>query len=213
MQTMETPPEALVPLRATMETSMKWASGQVASSSSTFMRDEKGRTRVEQKEIASVSDPVEGKNFLLHPPKMIAIPQMPKAQMPKLPELPHKPSIAVPKVPGALPEMPQQPQFKEVADLGKKQIEGVTAHGKQYTATVPGKPQPMSMEVWTAPELKLPIHSTVHDPSSGTTVVTQMKNMTHGAKLDPAHFQIPPHFKIVPPSLPKPPKPPSIPKM
>lgn len=187
-----------MPLSATMETSTKWASGQKASSS-TFMRDEKGRTRVDQKDISSISDPVEGKKFLLHPPKMIAIPQMPKP-----PEAPPKPSIAAPKASGALPALPQPPAFKETADLGKKQIEGMMAHGKQYSAEVPGKPKPMSMEVWTVPELKLPIHSTVHDPSSGTTTVTQMKNVAPHAKIDPAQFQIPKHFRVIPP-IPVPP--------
>jgi hypothetical protein len=191
---MEIPPKDVVPVHANMETATKWGSGQAASSS-TFMRDEKSRTRVEHGDIASVNDPAAGKSFLLHMPKKIAIPQVPQPPM-----LPPKPKIAAPTPPGAAPAaLPQPPEFKESADLGKKMIDGMMAHGKEYTAAIPGKPQPMSIQVWTADDLKLPIQSTVKDPSTGTTTVTQMKNVVPGAKIDPAKFQIPADFKTVQP--------------
>jgi hypothetical protein len=196
---MELPTKDLVPVHATMESATKWPSGQT-SSSSTFMRDEKSRTRVEHGDIVSVNDPVAGKSFLLHPAKKIAIPQEPKPPM-----LPAQPAVAAPK-PGAAPALPQAPEFKETADLGKKMVNGHMAQGKQYSATVPGKPKPMSAEVWTAPDLKLPMHSTVKDPSTGTTTVTQMKNVTPGAKIDPGKFKIPADFKTI-----QPPKAPPIP--
>ena len=56
-------------------------------------------------------------------------------------------------------------------------------------------------DVWTSKELKLPIQSSVTDPKTGNTSVTEMKNIQTGAKLDPSLFKVPPDFKIAPPAV------------
>ena len=71
---------------------------------------------------------------------------------------------------------------------------------------MPGAPQLPTSEVWTSKELKLPVQSSMTNPATGTTCVTQMKNVQPGVKLDPKMFQVPPDFKIAPPI-----KPPSLP--
>jgi hypothetical protein len=62
----------------------------------------------------------------------------------------------------------------------------------------------MTAEVWTAHDLALPMHSSITDPSTGTTTITQMKQVTPGVKLDPKMFEIPKEFSLVaPPALPQ----------
>jgi hypothetical protein len=204
-----------------METATKWPSGGT-SSTATFMRDEKSRTRVDQGGISSINDPVSGKSFLLSPANKIAIPGQPAP--PAMPGVPAKPST--PSQPSVA--MPGMPQPTQTADLGKKVINGIPVEGKQFSIpsapaapAAPGKPAtpaapstpgmptapampkpPLTAEVWTSSDLKLPIHSTVTDPSTGMTTVTQMKNVQSGAKIDPSKFQIPADYKIVAPKAP-----------
>ena len=56
--------------------------------------------------------------------------------------------------------------------------------------------------------IKVADQSSVTDPKTGATSVTEMKNIKLGAKLDPALFKVPPDFKIAPPPLQMPPAPP-----
>jgi len=194
-----TPPKPPVPVQATLETATKWKSGGT-SSTAKYFRDEQSRTRVEQGDMVNIHDPGKGQSFTLHPPTKTAFPSAPPA--PGMPSAPSAPSA--PKIPG----MPQfkAPEFKETKDLGQKTIDGHPVSGKQFTAQTPDKP-PMTQEVWTSKDMQLPLHSTTTDHSTGMTSVTQMKNVTPNAKLDPKMFQVPAGFKMV-----QPPKPPSIPK-
>jgi hypothetical protein len=189
------PEKDVVPVQATMETTTKWPTGGTTASSK-FSRDAKSRTHIECGDIVSVHDPEKGQSFLLHPPKKIVIPTVARPSMiPKPPALP---------APQASVNPPASPELKETADLGKRVINGVEAHGKQYAMPVPGKSQPATSEIWTSPHLKLPIQSSVHDSSTGTTTVTQMKNIVPDAKLDPRMFQVPSDYKVVPPAPPSP---------
>lgn len=182
-----------VPLQATMEQSTKSASGGI-SSSGKFFRDAQHRTRIEHGGMASVNDPVKDHSFMLNMPHKIAIPKPPQPpQMPKL-AMPHKPDLPKPGAPGG-----GAPQMQETADLGKKMVNGVMAHGKRYMMKVPGKPQPMAMETWTSHELQLPVKTSVADPATRTISTTQFKDIVPHAKLDPGMFKIPPDFKIMPP--------------
>lgn len=194
-----TPPKPVVPIQATLETATKWKSGG-ASSSAKYSRDDQSRTRIEHGDMVSVHDPVKGESFMLHPPTKTAIPGAPSA--PAAPSMPSAPSA--PKAPG-LPQF-KPPEFKETADLGEKTIDGHKVSGKQFTTQTPGKP-PVTQEVWTSKDMQLPLHSTTTDHATGRTSVTQMKNISPGAKLDPAMFKVPPGFKMA-----KPPEPPTLPK-
>jgi hypothetical protein len=195
-----------MPLQANMETVTKWKTGS-ASSTGSYSRDDQSRTRVEQGGMVNIHDPVKAQSFTLHPPTKIAIPGAPPAPAaPAAPSAPSAPAApAAPKVPG----MPQfkAPEFKETADLGQKTIDGHQVSGKQFTAQAPGKP-PMTQEVWTSKDMQLPLHTTTTDHATGMTSVTQMKNITPNAKLDPKMFQVPPGFKTI--QLPKPPSPPNL---
>ncbi|HLH38669.1 MAG TPA: hypothetical protein VKX39_05940 [Bryobacteraceae bacterium] len=170
-----------------------------------FFRDEQSRTRVEQGELASIHDPVTGQSFTLNPAKKIAIPGMPKmpgVTLPKAPAiqgiaLPQMPGMQIPQAPGGPPQPPQ-----EIAHLGEKTIDGIKVSGKQLAFPVAGKPQSLVGEVWTSKDLKLPIHSTVTDPSTGCVMRTQMKNVQSGVKLDPGMFKVPADFKIALPAKP-----------
>jgi len=177
-----------------METVMKSAKGSV-SSAARFFRDEKGRTRIEHGDLASIDDPVKGKSFLLNLPNKVAIPAAPK---PPQMQFPQTSGLALPQMAGKPPDM------KETADLGEKFIDGIKARGKRYTLPTPGKPETMTAEVWTSHDLGLPLHSSTMDPSSGTTTITQMKQVTPGVKLDPKMFDVPKEFRLAtPPAAPQ----------
>ncbi|HUA85463.1 MAG TPA: hypothetical protein VMB85_16485 [Bryobacteraceae bacterium] len=181
-----------------------------------FFRDELSRTRLEQGGLASIHDPVSNQSFTLDPAKKIAIPGVPKIPgmalpaMPKLPGVtlpsaPKIPGVTLPKLPGVtLPQVPgaQIPKPTQIADLGEKSIDGIKVSGKQFSIPVVGKSLPLANEVWTSKDLKLPIQSTVTDPSTGCVMKTQMKNVQPGVNLDPKMFQVPPDFKVVPPKIP-----------
>src|SRR5258706_7412014 len=185
----------LPPVQAKMETRTT-SKSTIRTSEASFFRDEKSRTRIEHGDIASIHDPMSGKKFLLNPRNKIAIPGAPKP--------PEMPALSAPQMPGFA--APAMPQLRATADLAEKTTDGIKVSGKQFEAPVPGKPQPLTSEVWTSHDLKLPIHSTVTDPSTCASQTMQMKNVTPGVKLDPAMFPVPADFKIVPPH------PPPIPK-
>jgi hypothetical protein len=63
----------------------------------------------------------------------------------------------------------------------------------------PGAQQMPTSEVWTSKELQLPVRSSLTDPKTGASCVTDMKNIKPGAKLDPGLFKVPPDFTIAPP--------------
>ncbi len=173
-------------MQATLETQMNSGHGAL-SSTAKFFRDGKGRTRIEHGDLASVSDPVQGRSFLLNLANKIAIPGAPGP-----PQIPGFPPVS-PAAPAV-----KAPEMKETAGLGEKVIEGVKAQGKRYTLPAPGRPQPVTAEIWTSHDLQLPLHSSVVDPATGTTTLTAMKNIASGAKLDPALFEIPKNFKTAP---------------
>ena len=197
---MHPPLKKVVPVAADMVTVSDHPQGKVTSAAK-FFRDEDSRTRIEHGDNAVIHDPVKGESYVLKMPEKIAIPAAPK------PELPAPPPLSVPSVPKPGMPKPEIPQLKPPAmpetDLGEKTINGMKVQGKRFTP-----PQAPPAEVWTSPELKLPIQSTMVDPKTGAKSVTEMKNIQPGVKLDPAMFQVPKDFKIAPPL--KPPKPPAL---
>jgi len=72
------------------------------------------------------------------------------------------------------------------------------APGLPGAPAAPGMPQPPTAEVWSSPDLKLPIQSSVSNPATGTNCMTQMKNIQPGVKLPESMFQVPPDFKKLP---------------
>jgi hypothetical protein len=192
------PAPKLPAVQADMQTVCQGGGGTVTSAAR-FFRDEQGRTRVEHGDIASIHDPVKGHSFVLNLPQKIAMQapaQPPIPALPSMPSMPARPDLPTPQF--------KPPQMQETADLGEKLINGIRAQGKQFTMpampALPGMPKPPKppvTEIWTAPDLKLPIQSTVTNPATGTTCVTEMKNI-QPAKLEPAMFQVPPDFRIEP---------------
>jgi hypothetical protein len=167
--------------------------------------------------ILRCHDPVKGESYVLKLSEKIAIPGTPKPEMPALPKPPAAPSISKPEMPKLGMPGAKPPELPEAADLGEKVIDGMTVKGKRFTMPhppqpprppgmpeAPAMPQPSTAEVWTSPELKLPIQSSMIDPKTGAKAVTEMKNIKPGGKLDPSMFEVPKDFKIAPPV--KPPK-------
>src|SRR5712672_4831585 len=91
-------------------------------------------------------------------------------------------------------------------DLGTQTIEGVSAQGKRETVTIPagqiGNERPIEIvtETWFSPELHTMVMKKSSDPRSGETTyrLTQIKR----GEPDPALFQTPEGFKVIPGSGP-----------
>lgn len=92
-------------------------------------------------------------------------------------------------------------------DLGTQSIEGVSAHGKRTTVTIPagqiGNDQPINIvtETWYSPELQLTVMSKRNDPRTGETEF-KMTNIQR-VEPDPTLFQAPPGVQIETNPLPK----------
>ena len=161
-----------------------------------------------------------GKLFTFHPPQ---VPKMPGINMPKMPgaSTPPAPGAQAPQMPGAQP--PQAPGASAAQILGVKppQIPGVNlpqmpklpqmpqppGGAPPQPGSMPGAPNvqppamPHTMEVWTSPQLHLPL---LTKTNSGATQQTMTcKQVTQGEPPNCA-FKIPAGYKIVqPPSMPK----------
>lgn len=102
--------------------------------------------------------------------KLLTFSPIKPPEMPKPPEIPKPPEL--PKPPG----MPEKPTLPEVA------------------AAIP---KPHQVEVWTSPKFQLPLATRVTgDLGKQTTFAKQVKS----CQPPPASFQIPPDYKVVPPS-------------
>lgn len=83
--------------------------------------------------------------------------------------------------------------------LGSKEIEGVRANGERTTWTIEAgklgneKPIVITREVWTSPELMLPLHSRDFDPRSGE-VSYRLVNVKRGEP-DAALMKVPADYK------------------
>ncbi len=151
--------------------------------------------------------PVLGKSYTFQPPKLPSAPGMPQApSAPQAPGMPPAPSA--PQAPG----MPQAPSLPKAPSLPQ----------------APSVPQLHTVEVWTSPQLQMPLASRVTTPTGSSTTVAQQ--VTPGEP-PASQFQIPPNYKLVPPpqpsipslpkrprlpkppSVPQPPKPPSLPSV
>src|SRR5690349_24673455 len=81
---MNPPPGKVLPVAADMLTVADHPQGRMTSSAK-FFRDADSRTRVEQGDIAVISDPVKGESYVLKMAEKIAIPAKPQQPEPKLP--------------------------------------------------------------------------------------------------------------------------------
>ena len=162
-------------------------------------------------------------------PQMPGMPQMP--QMPGMPAMPGAPQMpamhvqdlgksfmqgqqvegkrytiappAMPQMPGA-PSAPQAPQLPGMPK--PPQIPGAPK-----LPAMPAKPaMPSTAEVWTSPQLQLPMASKVNGSFGQQTAVCQK---AIPGEPNPAVFQIPPDYKQLLPKPPSFPKAPSVPKL
>src|SRR5579872_3522190 len=110
---MQPAPPKVPPVAADMETVCTHGNSTTKTSSK-FFRDENSRTRIETGDMASISDPVKGQNFVLNMPQKIAIPSMTKPAIPGMPALPGMPGMPAPPN-AALPQV-QPPQMQMTKD-------------------------------------------------------------------------------------------------
>jgi hypothetical protein len=109
----------------------------------------------------------------------------------------NRPPSAVPPLAASSPASP----YVKEEDLGNRKMEGVEVHGIRNTQTIPaeangGKEIKVVDEYWYSEDLRLNMLSIHKDPRTGeqTTTVTQVDR----SEPDPAIFEIPSDYKILP---------------
>jgi hypothetical protein len=187
------------------------ASGSPKQTAYRLFRSSDGKTRVDTGNTSVIHDPSAGKSIVLdHVKKEAQISAAPPPQVPGMPSMPQLPGMP------SMPQAPQPPSV-HVQDLGKSLMQGREVEGKRYTIQppaipqmpkMPGMPKPPQMpqapqppttaEVWTNPQLQLPMATRLNGPFGQQTSICQ--NAVPGEP-HPAVFQIPQDYKQI---LPKP---------
>lgn len=103
-----------------------------------------------------------------------------------------------PRLPATNSRTPQQ---QEAVDLGIAMIEGVEAHGRRITHTIPagqiGNDQPLVItnELWSAPSLNGLVLKSVNDDPRGGKTTREVTHLDLGEP-DPALFQAPRGYEV-----------------
>lgn len=194
-----------------------------------FFRASDGKTRIDTGNISVIHDPGAAKTVVLDHAKqeahITAVAPQPPA-VPGMPQIPGMPSI---------PAAPQPPAV-HVQDLGKSMMHGQQVEGKRYSiqpspvaqlpqatavSHAPGMPQmpqkaplppqpqaPTIAEVWSSPQLQLPMATRINGSFGQQTTMCQR---ALPGEPNPAVFQIPANYKQVLPAAPKAPALPKVP--
>lgn len=182
-----------------------------------FFRAGDGKTRVDTANLSVIHDPGAAKTIVLDHARQEAHITAAPPQPPALPGMPQIPGM--PSMPGA-----PQPPSVHVQDLGKTVMQGQQVEGKRYSVQppamppvpqapalphmpgmppIPSKPQlppppqaPTMAEVWSSPELQLPMATRINGTFGRQTTMCQK---AVPGEPNPAIFQIPSNYKQVPP--------------
>jgi hypothetical protein len=196
-----------------------------------FFRASDGKTRIDTGNMSVIHDPGSAKTIVLDHAKQEAHISAAAPHPPALPGMPQIPGM--PSVPGA-----PQPPAVHVQDLGKSMMHGQQVEGKRYSIQppamprlpqapaaprAPGMPQmppkpqlppqpqaPTMAEVWSSPQLQLPMATRIN---AGFGQQTTMCQRAVPGEPNPAVFQIPPNYKQVLPAASKAPRLPKVPGM
>ncbi len=232
-------PEPLPPACAECVTTTKLAQSGAApeQTASRKFRSPDGKIRVDTGNTSVITDLKSQQTIVLDHLKQ-------EAQVFPMPQMPPPPPVpgGAPPPPG-MPAHSMPPM--SVQDLGKGFIEGHEVEGKRYIMQppqmpqiskpalpqapkppgLPGAPKPPEMpqappaptvsEVWTSTKLKMPVLTKTTGSFGERVEHCKCSELPHP---NPALFQIPPGYKVAPPTVPAlpkvpvAPKPPSIPK-
>lgn len=194
-----------------------------------LFRASDGKTRVDTGDMSVIHDPGAAKTIVLDHAKQEAHISAAAPGPPSLPGMPQLPGV--PSLPGA----PQAPAV-HVQDLGKAMMQGQQVEGKRYSIQPPPMPQPPQMpavppvpgmpqmpprpplppkpqaptmaEVWSSPQLQLPMATRINGSFGQQTTMCQR---ALPGEPNPAVFQIPANYKQVLPAAPKAPALPKVP--
>jgi len=165
-------------------------------------RDSQGRTRMEM-ELASLGGGPPRLSISIHDPvQKIFIYLEPEAQRARIHHEPNAPPAeATPNdgPPATQTTRPAAPSINH-EDLGTTTIDGWTAKGRRTTRTIEagqiGNDRPIvsTNEIWSSPELHVPLLRKSDDPQRGQVTV-KLINIRRGEP-DPALFQIPDGYKV-----------------
>jgi hypothetical protein len=214
--------------------------GPPTQSASRLWRSSDGKTRIDLPQTSVISDPAAQHTILLDhvkkeasiipmaPPGAPPLPGMPSA--PGAPAAPHPPSVQVQDLgksmieghevegkrftlPTPTPPKPPLPAMPAAKMPGLK-MPGVKMAGAPAAPKPPAPPSapkpPSVTELWTSVKLKTPVLTKVTTPAGELTTYCKP---TLTAEHPPSVFQIPPDYKIKPPTPPAVPKPPAAPKL
>jgi ABC-type Na+ efflux pump permease subunit len=158
-----------------------------------YFRDDQGRVRREQSGMVTITDPNTATSYVLDAKsktarKLVQQSGTEQAAAATRPE-PNVTNLNKPAV--------------ERAALGERQIEGVTASGKEFVSTIPANskignrdPIEVTFEVWMSDEVQLPVLTVVKDPVNGDKTQRYV-NIKKGAKPNPSLFKVPGDYNVV----------------
>jgi hypothetical protein len=156
------------------------------TTSAALLRDEFGRTSVQQGTKVMIADPVRAVSITLDS-------GLKKASILRIPQPVGTPLRVQPAV-------SNQPVRRY---LGAKDIDGFRRTGEEVVQITPagsplGNDRPLERvtQTWTANEISLPILIVVTDPLAGT-ITTKYTNIKVGATIDPSSFVVPPEYQVV----------------
>lgn len=178
-------------LTATVEDTFtrKLADGNVITKTITgqFYRDSQGRTRTERDQMVTIQDPTTRMTAVIDTRSKVARRFIAPAPGPA-------------STSGS--SMSTVTRRQDHQDLGSQLIEGVSAHGTEFSVAVPPGavgnlgPLKQSSEVWRSDELALAVKTVSRDPVNGERVQVY-RNIVKNARVDPALFKIPAGVQIL----------------
>lgn len=210
-------PANFEPVRAKVVVENTNPNEAAATESGQFYRDAQGRTRLEMGDQIIITDPVAHARYVLDTEQHVAHkmplpPGGPRGRGPGDGMMPPPPPPPPPsgangaapnrRMPPPPPPRPDDGPPPERKDLGTREIEGLTAHGWEFTRPLPPRPDGANDNVtettqtWMAEELKLPLltESVVSDGHKHTRRFTEIQR---NAALDASLFTVPADYKIV----------------
>ncbi|HWM93425.1 MAG TPA: hypothetical protein VN493_21875 [Thermoanaerobaculia bacterium] len=156
-------------------------SGQPVTTTSRFYRDSEGRTRTEEGNLVTITDPVAGKTIHLFPTERTYMEQSWAGGPPQQGRM-----------------SPPEPLQKTESSLGSRSTEGWVTEGRRYSISRPGGKAAVTREVtvWLSQDLKIPIGVEIQDPVNGPWS-QRYTNIAAGSEPERALFQAPASYVLV----------------
>ena len=171
----------LEPFASDLITTRMNESGQPVTTTSRFYRDSEGRTRTEEANLVTITDPVAGKTIHLFPTERTYMEQS---------------WAGAPPQQGRM-SSPPEPLQKTETSLGSRSTEGWVTEGHRYEISRPGNKAAVTWEVtlWLSRDLQVPMSVEVNSPVNGPWS-QRYANIAAGSEPERSMFQAPAGYEV-----------------